>query len=230
MDDRISILRSSGFIFLEGGPVVLGTSRPLPCRLEGFRRNETPVREAVVGPFWIARCCVTNAEFERFKPRHRRPMTSPNDRHPAVEVTYLEALAYVEWLSRSQGVAFSLPTEAQWVFAAAPYGWEYPWGMEPDPARAHTRGPDVTGPLEVDDPRCGVNWRGLYHIVGNVQQMTLGTNYAPGTGGAATDGMYCIVKGGDWQHCRFSPGVHRRGIIDVAARLSTVGFRLVAEA
>lgn len=228
MDERSALLESLGFVPIGGGSVILGTDRPLPCRLEGFRRNETPAREVAVGPFWIARHAVTNADFERFSRRYRRPSTSPGDRHPVTDVTYLEALNYCERFGRHHGLAVTLPTEAQWCFAAAPSGWQYPWGDETAPEKAHIRGDDVRGPVEVDDARYGVNRFGLYHIVGNVQQMMLGAHYAPGTGGATVDGMYCIVKGGDWRHCPYSPGIPRRGIIDVAGRAPTVGFRLVA--
>ena len=222
-----NLLADLGFVCLAGGPVRLGTARPLPCRLEGCRRNETPVREERVGPFWIARRCVTNAEFERFKPRHRRPPTSPLDGHPVTDVTYLEALDFAAAVTRLLNRPVSLPTEAQWIFAAAPNGLEFPWGDEPDRRRCRTRGPDIAGPLEAGDASLGLNWCGLCHAVGNVQQMTLGHYFAAGAGGAASDGAYCIVKGGDWKMCKFSAGVQRRGLMDVAARAPTVGFRLV---
>ncbi|MDD5251487.1 MAG: SUMF1/EgtB/PvdO family nonheme iron enzyme [Patescibacteria group bacterium] len=215
-----------GFVRVPGGDVRLGTNKPLPCRLEGHRRNETPVRFADTRPFWIARCCVTNAEFERFRPQYQRPLTSPRDRQPVTDVTYLEAIRYARWLSRRHGFELTLPTEAQWTAAAAPFGLEFPWGDAPDTSRARSRGDGVIGPTDVDDPNFAANHLGLHHVTGNVQQMMLGTHYALGSDGAETDGMYCIVKGGDWRHCAFSVGVARRGLMDVAGRAPTVGFRL----
>jgi formylglycine-generating enzyme required for sulfatase activity len=186
------------------------------------------VRYRYVAPFWAARCCVTNLEFEAYRPQFRRPLTSPRDRQPVTDITYLEALGYAAWLSERHGIAFTLPTEDQWTAACGASGRnEFPWGDQPDRRLALTRGPKVDGPLDVDDGTYGPNQFGLLHAVGNVQQMLLGTAYAPGTNGAAVDGMYCIVKGGDWRHCAFSVGVARRGIMDVAARVPTVGFRLV---
>jgi formylglycine-generating enzyme required for sulfatase activity len=221
-----AILRELGFVRLVGGPVRLGSDRPLPCRLEGHRRNETPVRDVEVSPFWIARRCVANWEYERCDRRWRRPLTSPDDTHPAVNVTYLNALDYCRWMSERYGLPFSLPSEAQWVFAAAPYGWSFPWGECPDQDSALTRGSAVNGPVHVDDPRFGTNWCGLLHVGGNVSQFVLGHYFAPGHGGATIDGCYCLVKGGNWMLCCQSPGVQRRGLVDVAARLPTVGFRL----
>lgn len=229
MEERIALLKKLGFVRLAGGPGRMGTANPLPCKLAGFRRNETPMRVVEVAPFWIAKLCVTNAEFEASGLRHRRPPTSPADRHPATDVTYLEAVQYAAWLSERHGIRFDLPTEEQWTFAAAPFGLEYPWGNEPDRTKALTRGSDVEGPVEVDDGRYGVNWCGLYHIAGNVHEMMRGAHEAPGTGGAASDGLYCVIKGGDWKHCQWSPGVHRRNIIDCAGRAPNIGFRLVVE-
>jgi formylglycine-generating enzyme required for sulfatase activity len=181
-----------------------------------------------VGPFWIARQVVSNWEYERCDRRHVRPLTSPLDRHPAVNLTYLNALDYCRWMSQRFGVPFSPPTEAQWVFAAAPYGWAFPWGDAADRSLALTRGADVSGPLAVDDERYGRNWCGLLHATGNVSQLTLGMYRAPGHGGASCDGCYCLFKGGNWMMCKQSAGVQRRGLVDVAARLPYVGLRLVA--
>ena len=222
------MLVEMGFVFLEGGRVRLGTDKPLPCRLEGYRKNETPVREFTVEPFWICKYCVTNKEYERYDPRYCRPTTSKENKHPVTNVTYMNAISYAAWLSKQyDGANFNLPTEQQWVFAAAPFCYEYPWGMNYSRKRAHVFNPNIAGPLEVDDPKFETNWCGLYHIGGNVQEFVLGTAYAGGTNGAYVDGMYCIVKGGDWSHCSRSAGVQRRGIADVAGRAPTVGFRLI---
>lgn len=227
MDQIQKILTEMNFVFLEGGRVGLGTENPLPCRLEGHRKNETPVREFFVKPFWICKYCVTNKEYESYDSRHRRPSVANDDKHPVTEVTYMNAISYAGWLAKQQRIDFNIPTEQEWVFAAAPFGLEYPWGMQYSREKAHVfTHNEIEGPLKVDDLKFGTNWCGLYHMGGNVQEFVLGTNYAPGTNGAVVDGMYCITKGGDWCHCPRSAGVHRRGIIDVAGRMNSLGFRL----
>jgi formylglycine-generating enzyme required for sulfatase activity len=228
MSDERDLLEELGFVRLAGGPVQLGTSEPLPCRLEGHRRNETPVREVAVAPFWIARHCVTNAQYKRAVPCYHRPVTAPGPDQPATNVTYLNALTYAAWLSQEYGLEFTLPTEAQWVFAAAPYGVAFPWGSRPDRDQAHTRGSRVTGPLSVYDQRYPASWSGLLHISGNVSQIMLGLYGTAGHDGAATDGQYCLVKGGNWLLCKESAGVQRRGLLDAAGRSLGVGIRLVA--
>lgn len=225
-----NILSDLGFVRLPKGKVRLGTDSPLPCRFEGYRFNETPVRELDVDSIWINRFAVTNKEFEEFNPKRFRPPTSVGDRQPVTNVTYLNALRYAEWLSTKHGLAFTLPTEAEWVYAAAPFGWQYPYheNKVPDSQKAHNfiLGETEYQTVEVDDPRFGVNCWDLYHMGGNVQELTLGSHCAQGSWGATMDGRYCIVKGGGFGHCPLSSGVQRRGIMDVSARSERVGFRL----
>jgi len=44
--------------------------------------------------------------------------------------------------------------------------------------------------------------------------------------GFETDGMYYIIRGGNYGHCKFGLGVHRRVIVDIADRNPRIGFRL----
>lgn len=226
-----SLLQLLGFVFLPRGRVRLGTKYPLPCRFEGHRINEAPVREIEIAPFWICKFTVTNREFELFNPKRVRPQTSLLDTQPVTNVTYLNALRYAEFLSDKYNLAFSLPTEPEWVYAAAPFGWEYPYHQDrnPNPKKTHNFILEESDyqTLDVDDPRHDPNIWGLYHIGGNVQEFTLGSYYTgSGAWGYLTDGRYCIVKGGDFGHCPLSSGVHRRGISDVSARSERVGIRL----
>jgi len=53
------------------------------------------------------------------------------DDHPVGSVSWNDANAYADWLSQTLGVAFVLPTEAQWEKAArGTTGRRFPWGDE----------------------------------------------------------------------------------------------------
>ncbi len=94
--------------------------------------DERPTsRVAVDRPFWIGQCEVTNAQFTRFDAEHDSqvepmhgyqfgihgyPANQPDQ--PVVRVSQSEATAFCRWLSAKTGRRFTLPTEAQWEYAA----------------------------------------------------------------------------------------------------------------
>lgn len=226
-------LEELGFVYFAGGKVRIGTTNPLPCNFEGYRHNETPVREIEVAPFWIAKAKVTNAEYCALKPKHRRALEGPGDRCPVTDVNYAEALGFCKKASALYGLEFRLPTEEEWMFAASPEGLDFPWGNEPDITKAHTFG-DGTDEwiVEIDDPRWPPTKEGLHQINHNVSELTMGTRIAV-TGGALdaeNDGVYCIVKGGNYGHCKNSPGIQRRSLTDIVSRNPRIGFRLAHNA
>jgi formylglycine-generating enzyme required for sulfatase activity len=107
---------AAGRIKLEGGEIQMGTSTPGDDdgALLGVR-----VR---VAPFYLQQHEVTNGEYRRFDPDH--DPGAPGD-HPVVGVSWYDAMAYAAWLGGS------LPSEAQWEFAArGAAGRTYPWGND----------------------------------------------------------------------------------------------------
>jgi formylglycine-generating enzyme required for sulfatase activity len=57
--------------------------------------------------------------FEGRKPEYswRNPGFPQKDDHPVVNVTWGDAVAFCEWLSRKEGETYRLPTEAEWEYA-----------------------------------------------------------------------------------------------------------------
>ncbi|MCT4631888.1 MAG: formylglycine-generating enzyme family protein [Firmicutes bacterium] len=69
----------------------------------------------------------------------RYPEITIDDNHPVNCVSWNDAIAYTQWLQEKIGLNFTLPTEAEWEFAARGNdGRIYPWGNEePDGKKAN---------------------------------------------------------------------------------------------
>jgi len=175
-------------------------SRDDPQALFG---KETPQHTVELPAFHIAQYPVTNAQFDAFvqdggytEPwRHcwtrggwqwKNGRNAPDKyggvydlpNHPAVGVTWYEAVAFCNWLGERLGMSITLPSEAQWEKAArGPStgqrdGRTYPWGKEitPDHANYHETGIGSTTAVGIF-PK-GASPYGVFDMSGNTWEWT----------------------------------------------------------
>jgi formylglycine-generating enzyme required for sulfatase activity len=152
---------------------------------------QTPQHRLALPAFDIGRYPVTNAEYAAFvedsqgqisPPRHWEDGAVPPElaRHPVVNVTWQDALAYCRWLSQRTGKTYRLPTEVEWEKAAS---WDfragekrtYPWGDEWDPDRCNngTAPEQGTTPVGQFSRAGGDSSYGASDMAGNVWEWTL---------------------------------------------------------
>ena len=134
--------------------------------MEGGVNDKLPHRVRFSKPFYIAKFPVTVAQFRRFilssvyvtdaersgrgwrilgkdwtevsGTTWKNPGFPQRDDHPAVVLSWNDAMAFLSWLtknaptswqSQQENLAIVLPSESQWEYAArGPGGFRYPWG------------------------------------------------------------------------------------------------------
>ncbi len=128
----------------------MGSSRRDPDRLA----NEVQYEVELTRPFYVSTREVTNGQFSAFRRGHRSGSLAQyglsEPQQPVVQVSWQDAAAFCNWLSRQEGLSpayvdqggqlvaaspmttgYRLPTEAEWAWLARFAGGEalkFPWG------------------------------------------------------------------------------------------------------
>ena len=176
----------------------------------------------------------------------RRHGESDTGRRPITYVTWHEANAYTEWLSERTGLAYRLPSEAEWEYAArgntttpfysglavtskqanfdGRYDWRVGSALTPNVYMGRTQ---ETGNLEPND-------FGLHDVHGNANEWTQDC-YVSHYRGAPADGRpryteNCtrrVVRSGSWKDKPWDIRSARRRADGPDERSSQLGFRVV---
>ncbi|MDR0536359.1 MAG: SUMF1/EgtB/PvdO family nonheme iron enzyme [Puniceicoccales bacterium] len=112
------------FVRIPAGACVIGSTNGFPDE-----RPRAPVQ--IKKPFWIAQTVVTNGQYATFDPEHDTGYTNEHGMdhvtpgyianhpdQPAARLSWQEAMGFCKWLSEKTGKKVTLPTEAQWEWAA----------------------------------------------------------------------------------------------------------------
>jgi len=129
--------------------------------------------ELELGSFYLSRGCITNEQFEAYRPDHVRSPLSSGDEDCAVGVSFRDAAGYAQWYADLAKKDFRLPTEVEWEFAARASGRSrYPWGDRPEDGGpyAWTQENSNGGCHAIDQDRPSKN--GIYGMIGNVWEWT----------------------------------------------------------
>ncbi|MBI3926541.1 MAG: SUMF1/EgtB/PvdO family nonheme iron enzyme [Armatimonadetes bacterium] len=170
------------------------------CRMGGTADGDRPPQQVDLREFSIDTVPVTNARFRRFVQQtgHRprgdwaRWVQPGLEEHPAVGVSWDDAVAYCRWAGKR------LPSEDEWEKAArGEDGGEYPWGNEWVAENCHFAGsaavgaefPGGRGTVPCGSCPGGASPYGCLDMAGNVWEWT-----SSGSGGLR------VLKGGCWSN------------------------------
>jgi formylglycine-generating enzyme required for sulfatase activity len=200
--------------------------------------------------------CMT---FEQNDPREREnrsflaPGYAQDGNHPAVCVSWTDAQAYVDWLSKTSGKTYRLPSEAEFEYASRAGGTAR-YGFTNDPADLcrFANGADQSAktaglPADATYMACSdgyaftapvgsfaANAFGLHDLIGNVWEWTadcFADDYnSAGPDSAPRNAPGCTartVRGGDWfsTASTLRPAVRAKANQD--AHNDDIGFRVV---
>ncbi len=207
-------------VVLRAGEFAMGS----PANEKGSFDTEYPQHRVTIGrAFALGKYEVTFDEWDActadggcngYRPEDRE---WGRGRRPAIHVSWNDAKAYVDWLSRKTGKRYRLPSEAEWEYAArAGTTTPYHFGPTIETDQANYKAPPteesestgVVGEMTVAVGSFPANAFGLHDVHGNVWEWTEDCwhgNYAgaPSDGGAWTADGECgkrVLRGGSWIH------------------------------
>ncbi|WP_372798696.1 PEGA domain-containing protein [Litorivivens sp.] len=156
-------------IRIEPGSFSMGSQR----RAQGRQANEVQRDIKLTRMYYLATTEVTNAAFRQFRAEHSSGIvqrtTLDNDNYPVARVSWDDAIAFCNWLSKRDGLpeayrngklitpvntGYRLPTEAEWVWAARYSAGreerQYAWGNTMPPTGRAGNYADISAQGVVD--------------------------------------------------------------------------------
>ncbi|MBC6414741.1 MAG: SUMF1/EgtB/PvdO family nonheme iron enzyme, partial [Chromatiales bacterium] len=222
------------------GSFLMGSPEDEPDRYS----DEGPQhRVTIPQPFAVGKYEVTRGQFEAFVNATgydagvdwRHPGFNA---HPVVYVSWHDAQAYVDWLTRSTGKSYRLLSEAEWEYVArAGTTTAYHFGNTINPSQAnYDYGQYNQGTVAVG--HYPANAFGLHDVHGNVWEWVEDCSHddydgAPADGSAWVSSCryrysreFRVLRGGSWNESpRFLRSAYRGGNV-ASDRVSNVGFRV----
>jgi len=201
--------------------------------------DDTITKETFVKKFYLDVVEVTNKEYERYDPKHRRSDLSAGDDMPVVNVSMSDAKKYCNWMSVSGGLSlvyipagknfktdlskngYRLPTVVEWQKAAmGPEHNKYSWGNTFWKACGRVGMDFGDGAVTVGSYR--PNFYGLYDMTGNVWEWC--EDYEPFP---IRQGRIC---GGAWHNDALECDLRFYNFLNENHTRSTIGFRCARNA
>ena len=208
--------------------------------------KECPKHKVSIKPFKLAKYPVTNSQYKKFllETQHpeipsswefrRYPIERAN--HPVYTVSPDSADAYAKWLTCKTRIAYRLPTEPEWEWAASgPDRNEFPWGNTFNANFANTAETGLFTSSPVGVFLGGESCFGISDMAGNVEEYTAHNYYPYPNGRTVVDhlvelnGQYRVARGGSFARFRDLARTKRRHGHNPKSATYAMGFRLACD-
>lgn len=185
-------------VWIPAGSFTMGS------RISSTDPHEHPQHKVTLSQFAMSVHEITIADYSRFARATGRKLPdltaatgADQANFPMFYLSWNDALAYTKWLTAQTGHTYTLPSEAQWEYAArAGSDSAYWWGRKLGRGNAHCfacdTGLDPRRPTAI--ARFNANKFGLYDVAGNVQEWVYDC-YHKNYDTAPSDGS--VFEGGD---------------------------------
>ena len=203
--------------------------------------SEAPQHRVAVRAFGLGRTEVTLGQFKKFIASAGRADLVTNvfmkynnygDNAPVVNVSWHDANAFIDWLNKTDGGGYRLPSEAEWEYACLAGGQHKYCGSDTVNIVAWYERMGGEGVHQVASKQA--NGFGLYDMSGNAAEWVkdcFHDNYsgAPSDGSAWTNNCYGderMQRGGAWSQIPSTARAAYRNHNFPSNRSYDVGFRL----
>ena len=220
-------------VLVEGGSFSMGSDA------DSAKKAETPAREVTVNSFYISKFEVTQEIFESVMGSSMSYF--PNPQIPVNNLSWQQAVYFVDQLNELTGENYRLPTEAEWEFAAKggnkSEGYIYSGSNNLDDVAWYSKNSENSAhPVGLKQP----NELGLYDMTGNVGEFVIDAfddtyyRYAPSdnpNNAKHSDiGLsHKSVRGGSFAYDSDESESYRRDFASQSITMSDMGLRLVKD-
>jgi formylglycine-generating enzyme required for sulfatase activity len=224
------------FMKIKGGTFVMGD-------ILSKNKDATPPHKVAVNDFYMAKHEVTFDQYDAFCDATGREKPSDQgwdrERRPVINVSWIDAEAFTDWLSKKTGKKVHLPSEAQWEYAArAGTSTPYWWGHKAETGLANCSDCGSVWDKRMTAPigSFKANPWGIQDMTGNVYEWALDTANENYNGAPATEEPWLsglenqrIARGGSYSSGVQDLKSYFRDWFSETDTMRNTGFRVAIE-
>lgn len=198
----------SNMVYVKGSTFIMGCQgdNPLESNYNWAYYDKDCRHKVTLSDFYINKTEVTQKQWNTIMGKNSSNFKGEN--LPVENISWEEAMDFVSKLSQLTNLNFSLPTEAQWEYAARggiySMGYLYPGSNDEEDVLIYKGRGDVSNPSFTTYPvgQLWPNELGLYDMAGNVSEMCLDwygdyVTYDTSDPIGPATGKYHVLRGGD---------------------------------